>query len=236
MCWPGRHCAPPRSRDGYGAHPAAVLNAPIRSPQSTSSATTSKRRWRRSKHAIGRWAPQRGFILSTKTSPTGLVEHLQDTGYRQTEPTVTMFKRLSEAAAVPDVEIRDHAWDQWRQVYLAEITRDRRAVNTDILERIPAPSAFFGRLQEEQVVSTALCVVGFGCAVVECVTTRTQARRKGAARIVLSAVEHWALGQKADMLGLQVAQRNIFAMSLYHSLGFMTGATNRFWIASDTQS
>lgn len=176
-------------------------------------------------------APAR-FQTFNDTSPPGLVEHLQDRGYRQAEPTVTMFKRLGKAAAVADVEVRDSAWDAWRQVYLAEITQDRRTVNALILEHIPAPRAFFGGLQEGQVVSTALCVVGFGCAVIECVVTETDARRKGYAVSVLSAVEHWASGQQADMIGLQVAQHNTPALSLYRGLGFTAGAVNRFWISS----
>ena len=200
------------------------------------------------------------FHTFDDTSPPGLAEHLRDRGYRLAEPTVTMFKRLDrdrsereslfqtrsgpgrpdhsqydlgpgKAAATPTVDTRDHAWDLWRQVYLAEVTQDRRVVNTAILEQVPAPRAFFGGLQEGQVVSTALCVVGFGCAVIECVATRPDARRKGAARAVLTAVERWASQQQADIVGLQAAQGNKSARSLYRSLGFTDGAENSFWIA-----
>ena len=180
-------------------------------------------------------APAR-FHTFDETSPSDLAEHLQGWGYQQAEPTVTMFKRLGETAAVSDVEIKDHAWTSWRQVYLDEITQDRRVVNSIILKHVRAPRAFFGRLQDKKVVSTALCVIGFGCAVVECVATQTQMRRQGAARAILSAVEHWASKQQADIIGLQVAQRNLPAMSLYRSLGFTAGAVNRFWIAREAPS
>lgn len=55
--------------------------------------------------AVG--APAR-FHTFDHTSPPSLAEHLQNRGYRQTESTVTMFKRLGEATAIPGVETRDH--------------------------------------------------------------------------------------------------------------------------------
>ena len=171
-------------------------------------------------HAVG--SPPR-FHTFEDTSPPDLVKHLQDSLYRQTESTVTMFKRFGKATAIPSVETRNHSWDLWRQVYLAEITHDRRAANAVILDQVPAPRAFFAGSQNGQIVSTALCVISFGCAVIECVATRPEARRHGTARAVLSAVEHWASKQEADLIGLQVAQGNIPARSLYHSLGFTDG-------------
>ena len=116
------------------------------------------------------------------------------------------------------------------RVYLGEITESRRAANAEILTRIPQPRAFFGCRRGGMIVSTALCVGGRGCAVIECVTTRTDARRQGSARAVLTALEHWASLQDIDRIGLQVVGGNVPAVTLYKRLGFVTGATNSFWL------
>lgn len=171
------------------------------------------------------------FQTFDETSPPGLVDLLRARGYREGEPTVTMLKRIETAGGDAGVEVRDHPWPAWRACYLGEITEDRRAVNSLILDRVPPPRAFFGCCQGSQVVSTALCVAGFGCAVVECVATRPDARRRGAARAVLNALERWAARRDADLIGLQVVPTNVAAVALYQSLGFVTGATNRFWAA-----
>jgi ribosomal protein S18 acetylase RimI-like enzyme len=174
-------------------------------------------------------APAR-FQTFDETSPAGLASLLRRRGYNQGEPTITMFKSLGSSAEQSDVEQRDHRWIEWSQLYLDEITENRRAANTMILDRIQAPHAFFGCRRDGEIVATALCVIGFGCAVVECVATRTASRRQGAARSVLIAVENWAARQNADLIGLQVMTGNTPAVSLYQRLGFVVGATNSFWL------
>ena len=174
-------------------------------------------------------APAR-FQSFDESSPPGLAALLTRRGYQPGEPTVTMFKRIEPLGAVTGIEACDHAWADWKQVYLDEITENRRAVNALILDRVPAPRAFFGCHRDGRLVSTALCVIGFGCAVIECVTTRTDARRQGTARAVLRSLEHWAAQQNVDWIGLQVVPTNTPAVALYEQLGFVIGATNRFWV------
>jgi GNAT superfamily N-acetyltransferase len=173
----------------------------------------------------GRGAPAR-FHTFDETSPPGLAERLRQRGYTQGETTVTMFRR-NDPIAVPDgVEVRDSIWPDWRAVYLNTVTENRRAVNAQILDGVTAPHAFF----VDRGLSTALCVVGFGCAVVECVATRTGARRQGAAKRVMTALLAWAAQQDADLVGLQAVAANLAAVQLYEGLGFVVGATNRFWV------
>lgn len=170
------------------------------------------------------------FQTFDETEPPFLPDRLQLLGYRQSEATITMFKQPTVHPSVPGVEMRDVAWDAWRSVYLAEITENRRRINNRILDGIPAPAAFFAMHLDGAPVATALCAVDAGCGVVECVATNQMARRRGAARAVMLALESWASLQGADLLGLQVVQTNAPAVNLYASLGFVPGAINRFWV------
>jgi len=176
-----------------------------------------------------RAAPSR-FHTYDDTSQPDLEAALRARGYHETEPTITMFKRIENTEAVAEVEQRDHPWTEWRSCYLGEIAENRRTVNARILDRIPQPRAFFGYRLGGQIVSTALCVIGFGCAVIECVASRSDARRLGGARAVLSALDAWAALRDADLIGLQVVPTNTAAIGLYRQLGFVAGATNRFWV------
>jgi ribosomal protein S18 acetylase RimI-like enzyme len=188
-----------------------------------------------------RGAPAR-FQSYDETSPLALAELLRTRGYQEGEPTMTMFKRIERSSPIVDprlpaeIEQRDHPWAEWRSCYLGEITESRRAVNSQILDRVPQPRAFFGYRRDGQIVSTALCVVGFGCAVIECVATRAEGRRQGTAHAVLVALEAWVAAQDVTLIGLQVVPTNTAAVTLYRRLGFEAGATNRFWVKDFEQS
>lgn len=163
------------------------------------------------------------------TAPAGLVARLRERGYAAGETTLTMFRRPDPLTDAAQVEIREQAWDEWFDVYLGAITESRRAVNRQILSAIPHPHAFFGCRRDGRIISTALCVIGFGCAVVECVATRPDARRQGGAWTVMAGLLSWAARQDANLIGLQVVEDNTQAVQLYRSLGFVPGATNQFW-------
>jgi ribosomal protein S18 acetylase RimI-like enzyme len=170
------------------------------------------------------------FQTFDETSPPNLADTLRQRGYTESEATITMFKRVESPGTPLDVETHDNAWPEWRGVYLGEITESRRTVNALILDRVPTPRAFFGCRRDGELIATALCVAGFGCAVIECVATRADRRRQGAAQSVLIALETWAARQDTDWIGLQVVAGNTPAVALYQRLGFVAGATNRFWV------
>ena len=150
--------------------------------------------------------------------------------YQESEATLTMIKRLEPHTPPIEAEQYDHATAEWQAVYLSAITENRRAVNTRILAAIPSPRAFFGCRRDGRLISTALSVIGFGCAVIECVATREDARRQGGAEAALLALEAWAATQAASLIGLQVVAKNVPAVALYERLGFTVAATNRFWV------
>jgi len=170
------------------------------------------------------------FQTFDDSQPPGLTELLEARGYRPGEDTVTMFKRPGVTSEPAGIERRESAWPEWVATYAGEITPNRRAVNAQILQAVPHPRMFFGCRRDDRIAATALCVVGFGCAVVECVATRGDARRQGAAMAVMMALEAWAATQAVDLIGLQVVSTNAPAIRLYQRLGFTPGATNRFWV------
>ena len=122
---------------------------------------------------------------------------LKNRDYQQSEATLTMVKTI-QARPCPTDTVQYHSNEPaWQEVYLGAITENRRAVNTRILTTIPEPRAFFGCHRDGRLISTALSVIGFGCAVIECVATRADARRQGGAEATLHALEAWAATQAA---------------------------------------
>jgi hypothetical protein len=66
------------------------------------------------------------FQTFDETSPSVLADLLRTRSYRESDPTTTIFKPVEAGAPVADVEWRDHAWAEWLEVYLGEITENRR--------------------------------------------------------------------------------------------------------------
>lgn len=168
------------------------------------------------------------------TQPSGLPALLTALGYGAGETTVTMIATAQAPGAaigpMPDVTIADDPVTEWLDVYMDAITESRRAVNRQILRRIPDPRAFFLVRRGGRAVSTALCVVDGGHAVVECVATRQDARGQRFADSAIRSLMVWAASLGAHSVGLQVVEDNLPALALYRRLGFRPVGTNRFWV------
>jgi GNAT superfamily N-acetyltransferase len=164
------------------------------------------------------------------SQPAGLADLLSGRGYGAGETTLTLLATAPPAAPVPDVASADDPPAEWLDVYMAAISESRRAVNRQILRRVPDPRAFFSVRRGGRVISTALGVVDGGHAVAECVATREDARGQRGADAAMRALMAWAASLGAHTVGLQVVERNQPALALYRRLGFQPVCTNRFWV------
>jgi ribosomal protein S18 acetylase RimI-like enzyme len=174
-------------------------------------------------------APARVSVYDL-SEPADLNERLQARSYRNDETTLTMMKLVERREAAADVAVTEGPDDDWSEVYLGAITENRRIVNARILKSIPKPRAFFAYGRGGRTISTALGVAEGGFGAIECMATRSEARRQGGAQAVLAAIEAWAASQGVHTLALQAVAANTAAIALYRGFGFEAVATNRFWV------
>jgi ribosomal protein S18 acetylase RimI-like enzyme len=79
---------------------------------------------------------------------------------------------------------------------------------------------FFACHLAGEIVASGLSVADGELASVQCMATRSDARRRGCARAVLRAIEAWAAGQGARHLYLQAERANHAAIALYEGIQF----------------
>lgn len=162
--------------------------------------------------------------------PAGLPELLRARGYATGDTTVTMLACVEPRTPPPELEVSFDPTPEWLEVYLEAITPDRRAVNQQILRRVPAPRAFFAVRRMGRVVSTALGVALGPFAVAECVATRADAQGTGGAGVAMRGLMAWAASSGCQSVGLQVVEGNAPARALYRRLGFAPVCVNQFWV------
>jgi GNAT superfamily N-acetyltransferase len=88
----------------------------------------------------------------------------------------------------------------------------------ELLERVEctSPAAIRAVTNPSQSAERLRTTAGPECSA----STALQARRQGAARLVLSTITDWAREQGAPQLYLQVDYSNVAAMRLYEATGF----------------
>lgn len=180
-----------------------------------------------------RGAPVRfqvGFPLS---QPDDLDERLAARGYTIHDPVTTLLKPVAAIAAPADVVLRDAPSEGWLEVYLANVTPDRRPFAAAILARVPASRVFAEVVRQGEVIATALGVFCEDSVIAECVGTASAARRQGAAGAVMRALEAWGAGLGAHTIGLQAVTTNMPAQGLYAALGYVPAGTYHYRFLDD---
>jgi GNAT superfamily N-acetyltransferase len=163
------------------------------------------------------------FQICDVNDPTDLDARLERRGYRLQEPCTVLAKSIApNGAAIPDadIEVSERPGPDWLSVYLAGITPSRRSLAPMILAGVPSPCAFLLLRDRGRPAATALCVVGDGVAIAECVMTEADRRRSGAGSRVMLALEAWGARQGATLAALQAVAANAPAQGLYARLAY----------------
>ena len=168
--------------------------------------------------------------------PPDLDGILADRGYRWEAPISLQTMDATEPVAArpaPGVVVRvgpepDPGWlavlatTGWPRTVVANETR--------LLDRVGLPSAYVTVFAGEEPVAIGRAVTERGWTGVFGMATAPRARRRGAARLVLSAIGGWARAQGAPRLYLQVERENTAGCRLYAAAGFTEVATYHYRI------
>ena len=176
------------------------------------------------------------FQICDVNMPADLDQRLERRGYRLQEPCTCLAKRIGPAAGAcidANVELAQTPSEAWLSVYLAGITVSRRSLAPNILARVPAPRAFLLFRDQGEPLATALCVVAEGVAIAECVSTRADRRRAGAASRVMRALEAWGQRHGAGIAALQAVAANAAAQELYAKLAYTCAGSYHYRVLDD---
>lgn len=166
-------------------------------------------------------APSRFQVGSRIAAPADLDQRLERRGYRLHEPVTTLALRLPDRGEVPaGAIIAGRPSDGWMEVYLTNVAPDRHSAAPGILDSVPSPRVFLSIEAGGRVISTALAVLQGDVVIAECIGTRADARRTGAASKVMAALEAWGWQQGARIAALQAVTENQAAQRLYAALGY----------------
>ena len=161
------------------------------------------------------------FTISDASVPAGLDDALERAGWRRGIDHVTMAKNVgAQTDASGSVVEADESDAAWYDVYLAGVTAERRKIAPELVGRAPRPRTFFSAVRDGCVIGSGLSVVDGPLASVQCMATLAAARRTGAARSILAAIEAHAARHGARRLYLQAETANRNALSLYTRFGF----------------
>ena len=159
--------------------------------------------------------------VSSIATPVDLDARLAARGYALEEPCLLLAKALTPTPMPRDVEVLDAASADWLAVYCETLDAVRRLAAPPQLARVPAQKAFFVVRRDGVALASALGVLSpDGMVIVECVATRAAARRMGAARLVMDALESWAAAHGGSFVALQVVTGNAPARALYAKRGY----------------
>jgi GNAT superfamily N-acetyltransferase len=158
--------------------------------------------------------------------PDGLDRSLAERGYRLDAPisllTATV-DALSEVRPTPAISV--HADTAPGPDWLAVLSATS-APGTDVdretrlLGRVEGPQTYLTAHSDGEAVGIGRAVADAGWTGIFTMATVPRARRRGVARMVLSAIGCWARTRGAPQLYLQVEHANVAARRLYEAAGF----------------
>ena len=135
--------------------------------------------------------------------------------------------RLS-APALP-VHVTNHPDPAWLAIWQAmSAAKSLPRPELRVLQRVEPPSAYLTVFDSDQPIAVGRAVADTGWTGVFGMATLPAARRRGAAKRVLSAIAGWALNQQAPRIYLQVERDNVTARELYESACFTEIATYHY--------
>lgn len=166
--------------------------------------------------------------------PAGLDRSLAERGYRWAAP-ISLLTAAGEAPAgaqtPPGTAVRVDAFPgtDWLAV-LSATSKPGTDVRHETRHhrRVDSPQAYVTVLAGGEPVGIGRAVAEGGWTGVFTMVTTPEARRRGVARLVLSAIAGWAVTHDADRLYLQVEQSNDAACRLYEAAGFRPLATYHY--------
>ncbi len=162
------------------------------------------------------------FQVSSASTPLDLDQRLHARGYTYEEPCLLMAKSLMPSPMPDHVTVRDAPDDAWLSIYTEPLDAARKAAAPGVLAVVPNPKAYFLVTRGGEALASALAVLepATGIVLIECVATRSDRRRTGAARIVMDALESWGAANGGTVAALQVTEHNTAARTLYDKRGY----------------
>jgi N-acetylglutamate synthase len=170
--------------------------------------------------------------------PPGLDPLLAGRRYRWDSPIslrVTSCDEAVEPPQLPGFQVRVASeFDlAWLAVQSSAGTPEASAAQeARLLRRVQLPSAYVTVFAGPEPVAVGRAVADDGWTGVFSMATAPQARRRGAARLVLAVIASWARDQGAPRLYLQVERSNAPAARLYGATGFTEIATYHYRVGN----
>lgn len=152
--------------------------------------------------------------------PAGLDAALAIRGYRRETDCSDLEKAVLPVAMPPEASLSEDVTDEWSAVYAPAQPPEKRAEYPAIAASLTHPHAFIVARYGGAPAAVGLVTRVGTDAAVDCVMTRADARRAGAATVVMTAAEAWASGEGARRLLLSVVDDNAPAVRLYARLGY----------------
>ena len=170
--------------------------------------------------------------------PPGLDAMLAERGYRGESP-ISLRVATRDEPLQPQpapglrVSVAPQADEAWLAVARATSGQPVHVEHeAGLLRRVQLPSAYVTVMSGREPIAIGRAVADDGWTGVFGMATAPQARRRGAARLALAAIEGWANEQCAPRRYLQVEQSNTAAIRLYEASGFTEIATYHYRIKS----